>query len=62
MKGILVFGQKNTTTRKRNRNYRARKLIELNNGTLSINAGKDISKVKGVEYATNTFIISIPLD
>ncbi len=42
--------------------YRARKLIELNNGTLSINAGKDISKVKGVEYATNTFIISIPLD
>ncbi len=41
--------------------FRARKLIELNDGTLTVDAGDDISKVDGVEYATNTFMISMPI-
>ena len=42
--------------------FRARRLIELNNGTLTVDAGNDISRVNGVEYATNIFVITMPID
>jgi light-regulated signal transduction histidine kinase (bacteriophytochrome) len=42
--------------------FRARKLIELNNGKLTVEAGEDTSMVKGIKYATNVFSISMPID
>ena len=41
--------------------FRARKLIELNDGILELKAGDDISMADGIKYATNTFIISMPI-
>lgn len=42
--------------------FRARRLIELNDGFLDVNAGNDISILNGIKYATNTFIISLPMN
>ena len=41
--------------------FRARKLFELNNGYLSVEAGQDITVFHEAEYATNIFICEIPL-
>ncbi|WP_296114242.1 hypothetical protein [uncultured Alistipes sp.] len=41
--------------------YRARRLIELNKGSLSIEAGEVIMKQNGAEYANNRFIITLPI-
>lgn len=41
--------------------YRARKLIEINGGTLVVQAGKDSIMYNSINYATNVFIIQLPL-
>lgn len=41
--------------------YRSRRLVEMNKGTLTVEAGEDIEEYKGVEYSENRFIFSIPL-
>lgn len=40
--------------------YRAKRLIELNNGTLTVEAGEAI-KINGIDYANNKFIIALPI-
>lgn len=40
--------------------YRAKRLIELNNGTLTVEAGEAI-KINGIDYANNEFIIALPI-
>lgn len=41
--------------------YRSKRLVEMNKGTLTVEAGEDIEEYKGVEYSDNRFIFSIPL-
>ena len=41
--------------------YRAKRLIEMNKGTLSVEAGEDFQKYKDLEYSVNRFIVSLPL-
>lgn len=41
--------------------YRAKRLIELNNGTLSVIPGTNKISSNNLDYATNIFIISLPL-
>ena len=40
--------------------YRAKRLIELNNGTITIEPGEFPQNIKGIEYADNKFIITLP--
>lgn len=40
--------------------YRARKLLELNGGTIEFIAGDNISVVNKVEYADNKIVVSVP--
>lgn len=40
----------------------AHRFIELNKGKLEIEAGEKIEKIKGIKYANNRFIISLPLN
>lgn len=40
--------------------YRARRLIELNNGTLTVEAGEAVN-IDGIDYAENKFIIALPI-
>lgn len=40
--------------------YRAKRLIELNNGTIAVEPGEFPHRIKGVDYADNKFIISLP--
>lgn len=40
--------------------YRAKRLIELNKGTLTVEAGEAI-KINGTDYANNKFIIALPI-
>ena len=42
--------------------YRAKRLIELNNGTLSVVPGKNKTSSNNLDYATNIFVISLPLN
>lgn len=41
--------------------YRAKRLVEMNKGTLTVEAGEDIEEYRGAEYSENRFIFSIPL-
>lgn len=41
--------------------YRAKRLIELNNGTLSVEAG-EAEKINGIDFANNKFIIALPIN
>lgn len=42
--------------------YRARKLIEINGGTLVVKPGRDVLTDNNIPYAVNSFIIQLPLD
>lgn len=42
--------------------YRAKKLIEINGGTLVVKPGKDVLSDNNVPYAVNKFIIQMPLN
>lgn len=42
--------------------YRAKKLIEINGGTLVVNPGKDVLTDNSIPYAVNKFIIQLPLN
>lgn len=41
--------------------YRAKRLIEMNKGSLEVEAGEDVQKYKGIDYSNNRFIVSLPL-
>ena len=41
--------------------YRAKRLIELNNGVLSVYPGKEVEESNGLYYSENRFCLSIPL-
>ena len=41
--------------------YRARRLIELNNGTITVEPGEFPENIKNIDYANNRFIITLPL-
>lgn len=41
--------------------YRARKLVEENQGNLMVIPGEDIVMFGGIEYSTNNFIVAIPI-
>ena len=40
--------------------YRAKRLIELNNGTITVEPGEYIYKIKNIDYADNKFVITLP--
>jgi light-regulated signal transduction histidine kinase (bacteriophytochrome) len=42
--------------------YRAKRLVELNKGDLTINAGDDVIIYQDLRYATNEFIFTLPLN
>lgn len=41
--------------------YRAKRLIELNNGTITVEPGEFPEEINGTDYANNKFIIALPL-
>lgn len=41
--------------------YRAKRLIEMNNGTLEVDTGTEISLIDSIEYSKNTFVVSLPI-
>lgn len=41
--------------------FRAKRLIELNNGTITVEPGEFPEKIRDIDYANNKFVITLPL-
>lgn len=41
--------------------YRSRRLVEMNNGTLTVDPGDGVVQYQGVEYSLNRFVLSLPV-